>query len=298
MQRSHKTPTYKKLAVECSLLIFGAIISTQSYAQFGGLVNQLKGQVADAVAPTKPASNEQPFSKEIQQYQDNSKKEDSVTKQKSKTPPPKSTTTLEIKGLKMLMPRLEAINQIQKTLRTPVPLGSVGAAKGCILINLNANYPELWEIGDQAIVCEENFELFGRLVPKLIAIFDDDKLAYVSYGELRGSSTQGKTPPLPDFYQALADKFNVQPTLNSERERTGAGDPRYNIQSSFLGPQGEEIEVVGRMETGAGGPAFSRMTLTFYEPDFEKRRGERIALLKASQEKAKKAAETKRKSDL
>lgn len=200
-----------------------------------------------------------------------------------------SSQVLDIKGIKMLMPQAKATELIVSNLKNQ----NQGA---CKLLNLGPNQIELWQIGDQALVCGNgNFRFFDREVPEVIAIFDDGKLALLLLKDLRGNGDGGK-PPLPDFYRALADKFGVKPEQKLVNTAV-KGEDRF--VSSFFGMDGAELEVTGDVSNFADGQAsFSHVTLSFYEPDYDKKVAERLKLIKENQNKAQQAQGVKQKKDL
>jgi hypothetical protein len=274
-------------------------ISEAAFAQFGNLGDAIKNQVQNALQKAQQPSNQQSgnnvLQKNIADYQnqnaDSQRDLNEAVKDRNKPQRPnsvKSNQILDIKGIKMLMPQKEAVDMIVSHLKKK-------EKNACNLAKLDGNAIELWEIGDQALICgNDNFQFFGRDVNQITAVFDEGKLVFVSL-RIRSAPADTSAEPMPDFYKALADKFTVAPKINSVKRPRG---DLWDFVSSIQGSDGALIELQGLIRGSMSGASFEQLLLSFYEPEYDKRKATRVASMKQEAERAQKSAEQKRKSDL
>jgi len=221
-----------------------------------------------------------------------------LSKQNNQTLLPRSASALEIKGLTMLMPVQDAIKVIQSSLSEPG--SSINKGEGCRFLDIDFNDAANFVIGDQLVSCKGVIKYMYRneQTGSFFAIFLKGRLVYVSIEGISDSISVSEKDLMPKFFRDLADKFKVEPFLTYIGGPLG-GFPRPSVHSSFLGANGEEIAFVAEMRKNNNFlTTFHYANLTFYQPEFQKKKAERTAQRNAIIEKYNKEMDAKRKSDI
>ena len=196
-----------------------------------------------------------------------------------------SNDVLDIKGIKMNM----SISQVSKLMEAD--------GRGCQTRNLaiTKQKKELTAMADVVYACQ-SYLLFGRETGFVEAYFLNDKLSGM-FIQVNSAVEDKERNYFPDFFTAIAKKFNVEPSYEKKIKTTRG----FKIETKKItDKEGSFIEIDGEMLTYAdnGLSNYSNLRLFFNTKDYYQKVGERLRRLENIEKGIDEVNEDKRKKDL